>query len=46
LESPWRVEPRQADQLTDDEIAKQWEYNVVDPHTPEIIEKSSEEEVK
>jgi GTP-binding protein len=22
--------------LTDDEIAKQWEYNVVDPHTPKL----------
>ena len=46
LESPWRVEPRQADQLSDDEIAKQWEYNVVDPHTPEIIEASTEAEEK
>ncbi len=46
LESPWRVEQRQADQLSDDEIAKQWEYNVVDPHTPDIIEASTEAEEK
>jgi GTP-binding protein len=29
---PERVE----DVLSDDEIAKQWEYNVVDPHTPKL----------
>jgi GTP-binding protein len=22
--------------LSDDEIARQWEYNVVDPHTPKL----------
>jgi GTP-binding protein len=22
--------------LSEDEIAKQWEYNVVDPHTPKL----------
>jgi GTP-binding protein len=27
---------RVADILSDDEIAKQWEYNVVDPHTPKL----------
>jgi GTP-binding protein len=29
---PERVE----DILSEDEIAKQWEYNVVDPHTPKL----------
>ena len=38
LESTWaqseRVEVE--DVLTDDEIAKQWEYNISDPHTPKL----------
>ena len=38
LESTWaqheRVEVE--DVLSDDEIAKQWEYNVSDPHTPKL----------
>jgi GTP-binding protein len=29
---PERIE----DVLSEDEIAKQWEYNVVDPHTPKL----------
>ena len=29
---PERVE----DVLSDEEIAQQWEYNVVDPHTPKL----------
>jgi len=49
LESTWaqseRVEVE--DVLTDDEIAKQWEYNVSDPHTPKlsspIVEGTSED---
>ena len=49
LESTWaqsdRVEVE--DILTDDEIAKQWEYNVSDPHTPKlsppIVEENSED---
>jgi GTP-binding protein len=35
LESTWKVEERVADQLSEDEIARQWEYNVANPHTPE-----------
>jgi GTP-binding protein len=38
LESTWIVEERVIDQLSDDEIAKQWEYNVEDPHTPRVKE--------
>jgi GTP-binding protein len=38
LESTWIVEERVVDQLSDDEIAKQWEYNVEDPHTPRVKE--------
>ena len=35
LEGAWIVEERVVDQLSDDEIAQQWEYNVEDPHTPQ-----------
>jgi GTP-binding protein len=38
LESTWIVEERVIDQLSDEEIAKQWEYNVEDPHTPRVKE--------
>ncbi len=34
LEGSWVVEERVVDQLSDEEIAQQWEYNVEDPHTP------------
>jgi GTP-binding protein len=27
---------READQLSDEEIARQWEYNVAEPTNPEI----------
>jgi GTP-binding protein len=40
---PERVE----DILSDEEIAQQWEYNVVDPHTPKLsapIVKESDED--
>ena len=36
LESTWQQTERVDDVLSDDEIAKQWEYNVVDPHTPKL----------
>ena len=38
LEGSWVVEERVVDQLSDDEIAQQWEYNVADPHTPRLTE--------
>ena len=38
LETAWKAVPREEDRLTDEEIAKQWEYNVANPHTPELIE--------
>ena len=40
LEGSWVVEERVVDQLSDDEIAQQWEYNVADPHTPRLTETS------
>jgi GTPase len=43
LEGAWVVEERVVDQLTDDEIAQQWEYNVEDPHTPRLTEPNSED---
>jgi len=36
LEGAWVVEERVVDQLSDEEIAQQWEYNVEDPHTPRL----------
>ena len=38
LEGSWVVEERVVDQLSDDEIAQQWEYNVEDPHTPRLLD--------
>ena len=38
LEGSWVVEERVVDQLSDDEIAQQWEYNVEDPHTPRLVD--------
>jgi GTP-binding protein len=38
LEGAWVVEEKVVDQLSDDEIARQWEYNVEDPHTPRLID--------
>jgi GTP-binding protein len=34
LESTWNMPERVVDQLSDEEIAQQWEYNVEDPNTP------------
>ena len=53
LENTWKVEERVADQLSEDEIARQWEYNIADPRTPEApliyseidLEAEKEEEV-
>ncbi len=38
LESTWQQTEHVEDVLSDDEIAKQWEYNVIDPHTPKLVE--------
>ena len=43
LEGAWVVEERVVDQLSDEEIAQQWEYNVEDPHTPRLTEPNSED---
>jgi GTPase len=37
LEGAWVVEERVVDQLSDEEIARQWEYNVEDPSTPQEV---------
>jgi GTP-binding protein len=44
LEGAWVVEEKVVDQLSDDEIAQQWEYNVEDPKTPRLIEPQPSEE--
>jgi GTP-binding protein len=44
LEGSWVVEERVVDQLSDDEIAQQWEYNVEDPHTPRLTDPKPSED--
>ena len=44
LEGSWVVEERVVDQLSDDEIAQQWEYNVEDPHTPRLTDPTPAED--
>jgi GTP-binding protein len=46
LESTWVVTEREIDILSDDEIAKQWEYNVEDPHSPQVIQVINGKEIK
>jgi GTP-binding protein len=42
LDSVWKADKVQ-DQLNEDEIARQWEYNVSNPNTPEVIEGEDDE---
>jgi GTP-binding protein len=44
LEGAWVVEERVVDQLSDEEIAQQWEYNVEDPHTPRLVDPAPSED--
>jgi GTP-binding protein len=44
LEGAWVVEEKVVDQLSDDEIAQQWEYNVEDPKTPRLTEPTLNED--
>ena len=44
FDGPWRGYTKVQDQLNDDEIAEQWEYKVVDPHTPALSGQIDEEE--
>jgi GTP-binding protein len=44
LEGAWVVEEKVVDQLSDDEIAQQWEYNVEDPKTPRLSEPTLNED--
>jgi len=44
LEGAWVVEEKVVDQLSDDEIAQQWEYNVEDPKTPRLTEPNLNED--
>jgi len=43
LESTWSQTVKTEDSLSDDEIAKQWEYNVSDPHSPKIADTQQED---
>ena len=43
LESTWSQTVKTEDSLSDDEIAKQWEYNVSDPHSPKITDTQQED---
>ena len=44
FDSPWKSHERVVDQLNETEIATQWEYQVADPHTPELVVESDEED--
>jgi GTP-binding protein len=44
LEGAWVVEEKVVDQLSDDEIARQWEYNVEDPKNPRLTEPTPNED--
>ena len=44
LEGAWVVEERVVDQLSDEEIAQQWEYNAEDPHTPRLTDPKPSED--
>jgi GTP-binding protein len=44
LEGSWGAPVREEeDVLSDDEIAMQWEYNVIDPHSPKLAEVAKNE---
>lgn len=43
LDSTWKPE-REINILSDDEIARQWEYNVSDPHSPKLVEVDTADE--
>ena len=43
LDSTWKPE-REINILSDDEIARQWEYNVSDPHSPKLVEVDAADE--
>jgi GTP-binding protein len=43
LDSTWKPE-REINVLSDDEIARQWEYNVSDPHSPKLVEVDATDE--
>ena len=45
LDNVWKEEKVQ-DQLTEEEIARQWEYSVSNPNTPELVEELEEGDVK
>jgi GTP-binding protein len=44
LDGAWVVEEKVVDQLSDDEIAQQWEYNVEDPKTPRLLDPTPSED--
>ena len=43
IDTVWK-EDKVADQLNEDEVARQWEYNVSNPHTPEVLEVDEDEQ--
>jgi GTP-binding protein len=43
LDTTWKPE-REINVLSDDEIARQWEYNVSDPHSPKLVEVDAADE--
>ena len=45
LETNWNAPERVDTSLTEDEIAQQWEYNVDNPHSPQVIVIGEDEEL-
>jgi GTP-binding protein len=45
LDNVWK-EDKVQDQLSEEEIARQWEYSVSNPNTPELIDDPEEDDVK
>ena len=43
IDNVWKADKVQ-DQLTEDEMSRQWEYNVSNPNTPEVIEVLEDED--
>jgi len=46
FDSLWRGYEKVQDQLSDEELARQWEYTVTDPRTPELTPEIDRDEIK
>lgn len=46
FDSLWRGYEKVQDQLSDEELARQWEYTITDPRTPELTPEIDRDEIK